>query len=266
MWSDLTGEEITMRTLENAIIATILTLFAQPVHAGVVMSETEVQSGLGDSTTINKTVYVQGKKQKIETSHDEKIIDLEKGVLYEIDPNRKSYVRIAFLPKMEHEVAGASVKLNAVALKKTGRSRSIDGYSCEEYRGIGRLDVMDVTVDQCMSQGAPGAREFANFQKEAASRLKGRSPADSADSSKEGMPLEQSSSIKPRIPATSSPDKVALMTTKTVVKNIQVRNLPSATFEPPAGFRMEAPRQETAMRSSPRHKWCGFLVGLICLV
>ena len=147
-----------MRTLENAIIATILILFGQPVHAGVVMSETEVQSGLGDSTTINKTVYVQGKKQKIETSHDEKIIDLEKGVLYKIDSNRQSYVRIAFPPKREREVAGASVKLGAVALKKTGRSRSIDGYSCEEYRGIGRLDVMDVTVDQCMSQ-MPMARE-----------------------------------------------------------------------------------------------------------
>src|ERR1700730_5810285 len=69
-----TGEEITMRTLENAIIATILILFGQPVHAGVVMSETEVQRGLGDSTTTNKTVYVQGKKQKIETSHDERIL------------------------------------------------------------------------------------------------------------------------------------------------------------------------------------------------
>ncbi len=238
-----------MRTLENAIIATVFILFGQPVHAGVVISETEVQSGLGDSTTINKTLYIQGKKQKIETSHSENIIDLEKGVLYEIDPNRKSYVRIAFPPKMEHKVAGAS----AVALKKTGRSRSIDGYSCEEYRGIGRLDVMDVAVDQCLSQDAPGAREFANFQKEVASRLKARSPADSADSSKEGMPLEQSSSIKPRIPATSSPDKVtiALMTTKTVVKNIQVRNLPSATFEPPAGFRMEAPQQETEIEVHP---------------
>jgi hypothetical protein len=48
------------------------------------------QTGLGDSTTIPKTVYVPGKQQQIETSHDEKIIDLEKGVLYEIDPNRKS--------------------------------------------------------------------------------------------------------------------------------------------------------------------------------
>jgi hypothetical protein len=115
---------------------------------------------------------------------------------------------------------------------------------------------MDVTVDQCMSRDAPGARELANFQKEVASRLKGRSPADSADSSKEGMPLEQSSSIKPRMPATSSPDKVtnALVTTKTVVKNIQVRNLPSATFEPPAGFRMEAPRQETAIDVQPENK------------
>ena len=242
-----------MRTLENVIFATILILFGQPVHAGVVISETEVQSRLGSSITVNKTVYIQGKKQKIETSYDQKIIDLEKGVLYEIDPNRKSYVRKAFPPKMEHEEAGADVKPSAVALKKTGRSRSIDGYSCEEYRGIGRLDVMDVAVDQCMSQDAPGSRELANFQKELASRLKGRSPGDPADSSKEGMPLEQSSSIKPRIPATSSRDNVtsALMTTKTVVKNIQVRNLPSATFEPPAGFRMEAPRWETAIEVQP---------------
>ena len=58
------GKEITMRTLENAIVATILILFGQPVHAGVVVSEIEVQSGLGDSTTINKTVYVQGKRKQ----------------------------------------------------------------------------------------------------------------------------------------------------------------------------------------------------------
>jgi hypothetical protein len=46
MWSDLMGEEITMRTLENAIIAMILILFGQPVYAGVIMSETEMQSGI----------------------------------------------------------------------------------------------------------------------------------------------------------------------------------------------------------------------------
>ncbi len=241
-----------MRTVENAIIATILIFFAPPVHAGVVMSETEVQSGLGGSTTINKTVYVQGKRQKIETSHDERIIDLEKGVLYEIHPNRKSYVRIAFPPKMEHEEA-ADVKPSAVVFKKTGRNRSIDGYSCEEYRGIGRLDVMDVAVDECISQDAPGARELANFQRELASTLKASSPGDSADSSKKGMPLEQSSSIKRRIPATSPRDNVTspLMTTKTVVRNIQVRNLPSATFEPPVDFRMEAPERQTAIEVQP---------------
>jgi len=245
-----------MRTLENVIVATILIFFGQPVYAGVVMSETEVQSGLGDSTTINKTVYVQGKKQKIETSHDEKIIDLDKGVLYKIDSNRQSYVRIAFPPKREREVAGASVKHSTVALKKTGRSRSIDGYSCEEYRGIGRLDVMDVTVDQCMSQDAPGARELANFQTEVASRLKGRSPVDSADSSKEGigMPLEQSSSIKPRIPATSLPDKVtsALMTTKTVPRTSRCKifhqllssRRPVSTWKRPGRSR-SSPRQKS---------------------
>src|ERR1700680_5283640 len=115
---DCAGKEITMRKLENAIIANIVILFGQPVHAGVIVSETEVQSGLGDSTTINKTVYVQGKKQKIQTSHDEKIIDLQKGVLYEIDPTRKSYVKTDFPPKVEHEVAGARVKHSTVALKK----------------------------------------------------------------------------------------------------------------------------------------------------
>jgi hypothetical protein len=79
---------------------------------------------------------------------------------------------------MEHEVAEASVKLSAVALKKAAQ---FDGYSCEEYRGIDRLDVMDVTVRPVHVADADGAREFANFQKEVASRLKGCSPADSAD-------------------------------------------------------------------------------------
>jgi hypothetical protein len=243
-----------VRTLGNIIIATIFLPFAQPAHAGVVMSETMVQSGLGTSATINKTVYVQGKKQKIETGHDEKIIDLDKGVLYEIDPNRKSYVRSAFPPKMEHKLAGVGVELNPVALKKTGISRSIDGYSCDEYRWIGRLRVMDVTVEQCMSQDAPGAEELANFRKEVASRLKEPGPLDSEDSSIEGMSLEESSTIKPPVTGFSSRDNVkgALITTKTVVKNIQVRNLPSAIFEPPTGFRMEAPRQETAIELQPK--------------
>jgi hypothetical protein len=241
-----------MRLLQNAAIVTIMILCGQPVHAGVVMSETEARSGLGDSSTVNKTVYIEGNKQKIKTQHDEQIIDLDKGVLYEIDPTRKSYVRKAFALQTK-QGAEADGKLSALAFKKTGRTRSIDGYSCEEYRGIAQLDVVDITIDQCKSSVAPGARELVNFQKKVAARLEGRGPADSADSSKGGMPLEESVSIKPRIPATSSRDVAtsAAITTTTVIKNIQVKSLPSATFEPPADFRMEAPRQETAITTQP---------------
>jgi hypothetical protein len=234
-----------MQTLRSIIVATALILCGQPVHAGIVLSETEVHSGLGGSARLSKTVYVQGRKQKIETPSNQTIIDLDEGVIYVIDPKRRSYAEISFPPKRDHKSAGAP-KFD-VALGRTGRSRRIDGYACDEYEGTSKLDVMDVTINQCISTDAPGVHELAAFQRELLSNLTGQGPKGSADAAKEGVPLEQRSTIRPRLPVASSGDNATsapIMMTQTRVKNIQVRSLPLATFEPPEGFRREAPLNE----------------------
>ena len=89
-----------------------------------------------------------------------------------------------------------------------------------------------------------------------ASRLKGRSPADSAGSSNEGMPLEQSSIITPRIPATSLPDKVtsALMRLRpsSRTSRCEIFHQLLSSRRPVSTWKRPGRRQRS--RSSPKHR------------
>lgn len=234
------------RMLGSLILLAALILCGQSVQAGVVLSETEVQIGPDGFAMLSKTVYVQGRKQKIETPGNQTIIDLDKGLIYVVYPNRKSYAEISFVPKKDHGTEGA-LELNAVALRKTGRSHWIDGYSCDEYQATTKLAFLDLKINQCISKDAPGVTEVAAFQKALLSKLMVQGPKVSGDTGKAGVPLEERSTVRARLPEASSRENATnaqVMMTQTRVKNIRVRSLPPATFEPPAGFRREAPPNE----------------------
>ncbi len=78
---------------------------------------------------------------------------------------------------------------------KTGKSRTVAGYKCEDYNGAGKFAMGDYTVVSCVSSTAPGAAEFAKFQKAMISKLKDTQLAIPA-STPDGIPLVQDTVAK----------------------------------------------------------------------
>ncbi len=63
----------------------------------------------------------------------------------------------------------------AMNFKKAGTTRDIAGYKCTDYNGGGHMMAGDYTVKECFSTSAPGADEFAAFEKNMADKLKSAS-------------------------------------------------------------------------------------------
>ena len=70
------------------------------VHAGVVVTEQEViDQGNGHPVTRNRTVMIQGNKQKMVTDRAQVVTDLDNGKMYLINPEKKQYVEMPFPPQ-----------------------------------------------------------------------------------------------------------------------------------------------------------------------
>ena len=235
-----------MRKFSILIVPPALIFCSHQAQAGVVLSETEVTNAFGSSVTLDRTIYVQGKKQKIETKDGQIIIDLDKGVIYRVNPSVKSYAEIAL---NDEASLAAEADLASFDLRRTGVTRAIGGYSCEEYRGSQKVGMMDLTISMCMSKDIPGAAEITAFQDELFSRFTG-SPSPTIPSS---LPLERRSTIKPRTfrksPEGQPSKSPRAMTTDTLLKRIQVKNLPASTFQPPIGFHRQQPDSAETQQS-----------------
>ena len=125
-----------MRTLSALFAASMFLLVAAAANAGVVLQEKEtIDHGTGQPETQDRTVMVQGNQQKTVTTRSEVLIDLDKGVMYVISPERKAYVQMAFPPEgwgrarrvRSSRIAGSST-IDTIALRArachTGYSRS----------------------------------------------------------------------------------------------------------------------------------------------
>jgi P pilus assembly chaperone PapD len=66
--------------------AAIVILCSSAAHAGVVLSETRTTAGPNGKESQDRTIYVQGNKQKIETQTLQVITDLDKRVVYVVNP------------------------------------------------------------------------------------------------------------------------------------------------------------------------------------
>jgi hypothetical protein len=233
-----------MRVLQSVLFVAISTLCVHPAIAGVVMSETEVQDGIHGVAALKKTVYVQGKKQKIKTPSQETIIDLDEGRAYVIDSHHRTYVELPFpFPAKGGEASPMpGVKVGTLVLKRTGATREVAGYSCDEYEGAGRMGGLDVMIDQCISAKAPGASELAAFESALSSSLGRRGPQE-RENIAGGVPLEQRSTIKQARSAEASADRKSetLVASRTRIDHVRVTNLPADTFAPPANFRKILP-------------------------
>ncbi|MGD0290507.1 MAG: DUF4412 domain-containing protein [Candidatus Binataceae bacterium] len=216
-------------------------------HAGVVVTEQEViDQGTGKPVTRNRTVMIQGNKQKMVTDRAQVVTDLDRGMMYLMNPEKKQYIEVPFPP------SGAmaqmmSQRVSTLSFVKTGGSKTINGYACQEYTGAGSMMGNEYKVSGCFSTKAPGASDFDAFQKTMANKVKGTAMAMQGEVP-DGVPIELDSTTKMTnfsMPG-MAPDQAAKLkqmfanrppvVSKTTVTQIASKDLPGDTFQVPAGF------------------------------
>ena len=220
-------------------------------HAGVVVTEQEViDQGTGQPLIHKRIVMIQGNKQKMIIDHAQVVVtDLDNGMMYLMNPEKKQYVEMPFPPK------GPMAKLmsqGTLNFKKTGNSKTVSGYACQEYTGVGSKMGNQYSVTGCFSTKAPGANDFDAFQKIMASKVKGTAMAMQGEVP-DGVPMQIDSTTKltnlsmPKM----SPDQAAKLkqmltnrppiVSKTTVTEITLKDLSADTFNVPAGFTNRRP-------------------------
>ncbi len=239
-----------MKKITSLLAGMTLALIALPAIAGIVINQKQnVVSGANNRDS-EQTIMLQGNKQKMITERHTIITDLDKGMMYILDPKDKSYFQIDFPPTGPMGSMMAAGTASSMNFKKSGVTHDIAGYKCTDYQGSGHVMSGDFTIKECFSRNAPGASEFTAFQKSMASKLKASGAAPIAASSEipDGVPLASDSTMKMgnvQIPG-MSPDQAAKITqmmanrppivTKTVVTKVVAQNLPADTFAVPADF------------------------------
>jgi len=238
-----------------AAIGLVASGFA-PAAAGIVMTETETMvsgqpNGQPPPQARQQTMMIEGSKQKTIIDGGRTIItDLDKGTTVVINPAQKNYFERPFPPPgaMGAPAGGP----HAAQFTKTGKTRTIAGYKCDDYNGAGKFAMGDYTVVSCVSTSAPGAAEFTAFQKAMTAKLKDTQfamPANLPD----GIPLEQDTTTKMSImnmpnlpPAAAEQLKKQFANRPPVVSKIEVtkveaKKLAASEFEVPAGYTKREP-------------------------
>jgi hypothetical protein len=238
-----------MKKLTALLAGMALAITALPAAAGVVITQKQHVTNGKNSRDSEQTISVQGNKQKEVDERRTLIADLDKGMIYIVDPKDKSYFEMEFPPKGPMAQTMAASTAAAMNFKKAGTSREIAGYKCADYNGSGHAMVGDYTVKECFSTSAPGAEEFAAFERNWATKLKSSSAASAVTGEvPPGVPLALEATTKMgnvSIPG-MSPEQAARINqmmknrppvvTTTTVEKIETKQLASDTFTVPAGF------------------------------
>jgi hypothetical protein len=258
-----------MRKLTALVAGMTLAMTALPAAAGVVITQKQHVSSGANSRDTEQTISVQGDKQKMVTQKRTMIIDLGKGMMFVLDPSTKTYFQMDFPPKGAMATMMASSRDAAMNFKKAGTTRDIAGYKCTDYDGGGHVMQGDYTVKECFSTSAPGADEFAAFEKQMTDKLKSASASTANGEVPGGVPLAMDASMKMgmgmvNIPG-MAPDQAQkikemmakrppIMTSQTVEK-IESKKLAESDFEIPSDYTKKemptAPAPGGAMRMAP---------------
>ena len=250
-----------MRKLTAVVAGMTLAMTALPAAAGVVITQKQHVSSGTNSRDQEQTISVQGNKQKMVTERHTIITDLDKGKMYVLDPKTKTYFQIDFPPQGQMATVMASSTAAAMNFKRAGTTREIAGYKCSDYNGGGHMMAGDYTVKECFSTAAPGAEEFAAFEKNMADKLKSSGTATGSGTVPGGVPLALDSSMKMgnvSIPG-MAPDQAAKINemmakrppvvTNTVVEKIESKKIADNEFAIPDGFtKRDLPQQGAAMK------------------
>jgi hypothetical protein len=233
-------------------MTTLVVAASAPARAGVVITETEsLVSGAPNGQTPQpreRTMMIEGNKQKMVMEGNRSVIfDMDKGTMDIIDPAQKNYIEAPFPPRgmMAQGIGGPG--LHASQFTKTGNSRTVAGFKCDDYNGSGKMAMGDFTMVYCVSNKVPGAKDYTAFQKAMMSKLKDSSvtmPANIPD----GIPLVQDTTTKmstinmPNLPPAAAEQlrqqfaNRPPIVTKTEVSKVEEKKIAASEFEIPAGF------------------------------
>jgi|SRR5579862_4835094 hypothetical protein len=252
-----------MRKLTALVAGVTLAMTALPAAAGVVITQKQhVTSGAQSRDTV-QTISVEGNKQKMVTERHTIITDLDKGMMYVLDPKEKTYFEIEFPPKGQMAAMMAASTSAAMNFKKSTNKREIAGYKCTDYNGAGHMMTGDYTVKECFSTDAPGAEEFAAFEKKMAEKLKSAGNSQASGEIPGGVPLALDSSMKMgkiNIPGMASDQAAKInemmakrppVVTSTMVEKIEAKKLADSDFVIPEGFTKRELAGPGAMRPAP---------------
>lgn len=239
-----------MRKLAVVLAALAVLSASSVAMAGVVMVQREEMTGAGHNSKVERTIMIEGNKERMTSGNRVVITDLDKGVIYIIDPQHKAYVEMQFPPK--HTGMTRKRAFHGAAFKKTGKTRVIAGHKCEEYRSSGKFEMGEYTVNECISSKVPGAADFIAFEKKMKEKLKG-SAFDTSEGRKapEGVPLAQDAVTRVtnfKFPNMTAKEAEKLkkelqghppIESKVEVVKISEEKLPASAFEIPAGFKKQ---------------------------
>jgi len=213
-------------------------------QAGIVLTEKETVSGAGPQARVTeRTVSIQGAKEKLSGEDRDMVIDLDKGVLYMIIPSHKVYMELPFPPPGMMSRMASGPALAVGDFKSTGKSQTVAGFKCDEYTGTGKSMMGEFTTNSCFSKSAPSASDYSNFMKKMMAKLKDASQTVPS-SFPDGVLLSQTTttSMKNASFANMPPEMQQRLANHppivrtTEITKLEAKDLPDSAFAPPAGF------------------------------
>ncbi len=213
-------------------------------YAGVVLTEKETVSGAGPQARVTeRTVSIQGAKEKMSGEDRDMIIDLDKGVLYMVIPSHKVYMEMPFPPPGMMSRMASGPAFSVGDFKSTGKSQTVAGFKCDEYTGTGKSMMGEFMMNSCFSKAPPSASDYSNFMKKMMAKLKDASQSVPS-SFPDGVLLSQTTTTSMK--TVSMPNMPPEMQQRlanhppivrtTEVTKLEAKDLPDSAFAPPAGF------------------------------
>jgi|SRR5579875_333112 hypothetical protein len=180
-----------------ALVAALsVSALSGPLWAGVVMTQRIVTSSGSNSSTDDRTVMIEGNKQKVVMRGQTIVLDLDGGKMIVLDPASKTYTELPFPP--QGKMASVMQSMGGVNLdfKKAGGVRTMQGYKCEEYESTGKSMMGEFSAKGCFSSQAPGAAQYAAFTRNLAKKFEAVGMARTSGSQPDGIPIELDTSTK----------------------------------------------------------------------
>ncbi len=215
---------------------------AAPASAGVVITQQQTLQRGEVSRTSQQTVMVQGNKQKITDGPRIVIIDLDQLKQFMIMPANKSYFELPIRPhsRMPRMMSPGRPVPMGFDFKKTGKTRTVSGYKCEDYEASGQSMSGEYTTTQCFSKSAPGAAEYAAYQRAMIAKMTTVQP-EMKINAPDGVPLASDSSVtmgRHRMGSSRGGSETRPPTViHTVVTKIEKKDLPADTFAVPQDYK-----------------------------